>query len=123
MAGACNVPESGAKAEVVGEALLQSRPMADAEIQGRIQELRERVDEVDSALIRTLNERARIVQELVAIKAESGVPLFDPKREEEILRRVVEFNEGPIYDSSMRDIFEIILHRIRDLEIQRSESR
>lgn len=97
--------------------------MADAEIQGRIQELRERVDEVDSALIRTLNERARIVQELVAIKAESGVPLFDPKREEEILRRVVEFNEGPIYDSSMRDIFEIILHRIRDLEIQRSESR
>lgn len=97
--------------------------MADAEIQGRIQELRERVDEVDSALIRTLNERARVVQELVAIKAESGVPLFDPKREEEILRRVVEFNEGPIYDSSMRDIFEIILHRIRDLEIQRSESR
>jgi chorismate mutase len=123
LAGACNVPESGAKAEVVGEALLQSRPMADAEIQGRIQELRERVDEVDSALIRTLNERARVVQELVAIKAESGVPLFDPKREEEILRRVVELNEGPIYDSSMRDIFEIILHRIRDLEIQRSESR
>lgn len=97
--------------------------MADAEIQGRIEELRERVDEVDLALIRALNERARIVQELVAVKGESGVPLFDPKREEEIFRRVVEQNEGPIYDSSMRDIFEIILHRIRDLEIQRSESR
>lgn len=97
--------------------------MEDAEIQGRVEELRERVDEVDLALIRTLNERARIVQELVALKGEAGVALFDPKREEEILRRVVEENDGPIYDSSMRDIFEMILHRIRDLEIQRSEPR
>ncbi len=87
----------------------------------RIIELRERVDEVDRELVRILNERARIVQELVAIKAEAGKPLFDPKREEEILRRVAEENEGPIYDSSMREIFELILHRIRDLEVQRGE--
>ena len=87
----------------------------------RIEELRERVDEVDRELIRVLNERARIVQELVAIKAEVGKPLFDPKREEEILRRAVESNEGPIYDTSMREIFELIVHRIRDLEIQRGE--
>ena len=51
----------------------------------------------------------------------SGLHFYDPKREEEILRRVVEINAGPIYDSSMRDIFELILHRIRDLEIQRGE--
>lgn len=95
--------------------------MADAEIRDRVQELRERIDEVDVRLIRDLNERARIVQELARIKAEAGVPIFDPKREEEILRRVTELNEGPIYDSSMRDIFELILHRIRDLEIQRGE--
>jgi chorismate mutase len=52
-----------------------------------------------------------------------GAPIYDPKREEEILRRVVDRNPGPIYDSSMRDIFELILHRIRDLEIQRGEFR
>ncbi len=87
----------------------------------RIEELRSRVDEVDRELIRILNERARIVQEMVTIKGEAGKPLFDPRREEEILRRVAEQNEGPIYDSSMREIFELILHRIRDLEIQRGE--
>ena len=96
-------------------------PMTDAEMQERIQELRDRVDEVDRELIRALNERARVVQELATIKAEAGIPIFDPKREEEILQRAVEYNEGPIYDSSMRDIFELILHRIRDLEIQRGE--
>ena len=95
--------------------------MENAETETRISELRRRVDEVDRELIRILNERARIVQEIHAIKAEAGKPLFDPKREEEILRRVAEENEGPIYDSSMREIFELILHRIRDLEVQRGE--
>ncbi len=95
--------------------------MTDAETQERVRELRERVDEVDRELIRALNERARIVQEIMTLKAEGGAPVYDPRREEEILRRVVEENEGPIYDSSMRDIFELILHRIRDMEIQRGE--
>ena len=89
----------------------------------RIEELRRRVDEVDLELIRILNERARIVQEIVTIKGEAGKPLFDPRREEEILRRIAEQNEGPIYDTSMREIFELILHRIRDLEVQREEFR
>jgi chorismate mutase len=95
--------------------------MEDAALQERVRELRDRVDEVDRELIRALNERARIVQEIMALKAEVGAPVYDPKREEEILQRVVEQNMGPIYDSSMRDIFELILHRIRDLEIQRGE--
>ena len=95
--------------------------MESADTQARIGELRSRVDEVDRELIRILNERARIVQEIVAIKAEAGKALFDPKREEEILRQVAEENEGPIYDTSMREIFELILHRIRDLEVQRGE--
>ena len=96
-------------------------PMEDAALQEKVSELRERVDEVDRELIRALNERARIVQEIMALKAEAGAPVYDPRREEEILQKVVELNTGPIYDSSMRDIFELILHRIRDLEIQRGE--
>ena len=91
--------------------------------QNRIEDLRSRVDEVDRELIRILNERARIVQEIVSIKAEAGKPLFDPRREEEILQKVAEQNQGPIYDTSMREIFGLILHRIRDLEVQREEFR
>ena len=97
--------------------------MDEASTQGRIEELRNRVDEVDRELVRSLNERARIVQEIVAIKAEAGKALFDPRREEKILRKVAEENEGPIYDTSLREIFTLILHRIRDLEVQREEFR
>jgi len=95
--------------------------MTDAETQEKVRELRARVNEVDRELIEALSERARIVQEIMALKAGVGAPVYDPRREEEILRSVVERNPGPIYDSSMRDIFELILHRIRDLEIQRGE--
>ncbi len=93
----------------------------NTEVQQKIQQLRERVDAVDRDLIRALNERASIVQEIASIKSEAGVPIFDPRREEEILQRVADYNEGPIYDASMREIFGLILHRIRDLEIQRGE--
>ncbi len=95
--------------------------MTDFDTPQRVEELRRRVNEVDDQLVRILNERARIVQELGKYKRESGVALFDPRREEEILRRVAEINEGPIYDTSMRDIFELIMHRIRDLEAERRE--
>lgn len=95
--------------------------MDDPGVQETVKTLRERVDEVDHELVRLLNERAQLVQEMGAYKQESGIPLFDPKREEEILSKVAEENPGPIYDSSMRDIFELIMHRIRDIEIQRNE--
>lgn len=95
--------------------------MEETEMQEKVQELRDRVNEVDKDLVRALNERASVVKEIMAMKAEVGAPVYDPKREEEILQRAMEYNEGPIYDTSMREIFELILHRIRDLEIQRGE--
>jgi chorismate mutase len=90
--------------------------MTDSEFDIHLLRLRGQLDEVDRELVRALNQRARLVQELTSIKREAGEPLYDPKREEEILQRVAEENPGPIYDSTMREIFEIIMHRIRDIE-------
>src|SRR5215210_752213 len=118
----CGISPTSSRADWLTGFKIESTAMRkDADTEARIRELRVRVDEVDGELIRVLNERARIVQEIMAIKAETGAPIYDPKREEEILRRVVERNEGPIFDASMRDIFELILHRIRDMEMQRGE--
>jgi chorismate mutase len=82
----------------------------------RIQSLRDRLDEIDVKIVRTLNERARLLHDLATVKGEAGAQLFDPQREEEILQRVAEENPGPIYDSTMREIFAVIMHRIRDIE-------
>ena len=93
--------------------------MNETELNIHIQNLRDQLDEVDREIVRALNKRARVVQELATLKREAGVSLYDPKREEEILQRVAEENAGPIYDATLREIFEIIMHRIRDLESYR----
>ena len=82
----------------------------------RIQSLRDQLDDIDVQIVRTLNERARLLHDLATVKGEAGAQLFDPQREEEILQRVAEENPGPIYDSTMREIFAVIMHRIRDIE-------
>ncbi|MDP9425554.1 MAG: chorismate mutase [Actinomycetota bacterium] len=61
--------------------------MEDVHTRAGVCELRERVDGVDREPVRIRNERARLVQEIVAAKAGASKPLFDPKREEEIPRR------------------------------------
>ncbi|HZC02393.1 MAG TPA: chorismate mutase [Gammaproteobacteria bacterium] len=90
--------------------------MNEPELNIHIQRLRAQLDEVDREIVRALNKRAHLVQELAALKREAGVPLYDPRREEEILRRVAKENPGPIYDATVREIFEVIMHRIRDIE-------
>lgn len=92
-------------------------PGTDAELRG----LRDRIDQVDDELLRVLNERARIVEEVRVHKEKADLPPFDMEREEWILSRVAEANPGPIRDSSVRDIFEFVLRRIRDVKIQREE--
>ena len=87
-------------------------PEADATIRS----LRDQLDALDRQLVRGLNERARLVHELADIKAQAGAQLFDPKREAEILQRVASENPGPIYDATIQEIFEVIMHRIRDAE-------
>ena len=89
--------------------------MDTPEVDATIRSLRDQLDALDHQLVRALNERARLVHELGAIKAEAGVQLFDPKREAEMLQRVASENPGPIYDATIQEIFEVIMHRTRDV--------
>ena len=90
--------------------------MDTPEVDATIQSLRDQLDALDRQLVRALNERARLVHELADIKAEVSAQLFDPKREAEILQRVASENPGPIYDATIQEIFEVIMHRTRDVE-------
>jgi chorismate mutase len=92
--------------------------MDTPEVDATIQSLRDQLDEVDRRIVQALNKRASLVQELASLNGDAGTQLYDPRREEEILRRVAEENPGPIYNTTMREIFEIIMHHIRDIEAQ-----
>ena len=85
------------------------------EAQARIAEHRARIDEIDCQLVRLLNERAAESLAIRALKPQVHWGLYDPKREEEIFTNLASCNEGPLYSENLREIYEAILHVMKEL--------
>ena len=59
-------------------------------------ESRQRIDEIDPELVALLNRRAEYARLIGAAKEVLNEPTYQPRREEEIFRRAVEANRGPL---------------------------
>ena len=74
-----------------------------------IERLRERLEALDLALVRGVNERLLLVAELKRAKEERGIPFLDPDREAFMLRRLTEENPGPLGDEGLRELYTELL--------------
>ena len=74
-------------------------------------EIRKRINEIDEQLQALINERARFAQQVGVAKGEFGsaVDYYRPEREAEILRSVVDRNDGPLRDDEMLRLFREIM--------------
>ncbi|MCX7831967.1 MAG: chorismate mutase [Actinobacteria bacterium] len=81
----------------------------------KINELRSKVDEIDRKIVELLNERTRLVREIIKIKKENRLSLYDPKREEEIFEKIRNANPGDLYNEALIDIYETILKWMKSL--------
>jgi chorismate mutase/prephenate dehydratase len=82
----------------------------------KLPELRQSIDTVDNELLRLLNERARLVQEVGAIKHELKQPFYVPDRERQILERLQATNAGPFPTEALRPVFSEIISACLSLE-------
>ena len=73
--------------------------------------IRARINEIDAQLQHLINERAKIAQKVGVAKGElaSAVDYYRPEREAEVLRGVLERNEGPMRDEEMLRLFREIM--------------
>lgn len=78
-----------------------------------VQERRNEIDRLDSELLRVLSRRARISLELAAIKKSSGLPLYDGKRELQVIDRMCLQNPGPLRSENITSIFRCIIEESR----------
>ena len=85
-----------------------------------ISDWRRRIDEIDQKLVELLNERSRCVIEIGKLKKHQNLRVYDPDREREIIRRVLEQNQGPLDDDGLQRLFERVLDECR--RIERSET-
>jgi chorismate mutase len=83
-----------------------------------IEKIRRRINRIDHALLRLLNQRARLVLKLAVAKKTRGLPVRDRIREDHVLSRVRENNGGPLDEASALEIFQLIIRKSRSIQHQ-----
>lgn len=81
-----------------------------------IEDLRDKIDAVDSKLVKLLNERAGYAEDIGKVKLRLGLDAYSPEREEEVMRNVQRANKGPLAAEAVRRLFERIIDESRILE-------
>jgi len=74
-----------------------------------LEELRKRIDELDSQLVQLLNERARVVVEIGKLKSKTDKPIYAPDREKEVLAKIAQVNKGPLPDKCLVAIWRELM--------------
>jgi chorismate mutase len=82
---------------------------------------RQEIDDIDVRILQLLNERTQIVERIGAIKRELAMPIYEPKREEQVLTNVSDHNQGPLPPDAIRRIFERVMDEMRNLQKLRVE--
>ncbi len=73
-----------------------------------LESLRNRVDELNLEILRLINERAEVVEEIGQVKEKQGVNRFDPLRERHMLDLIKENNKGPLSQGTVNHLFKEI---------------
>lgn len=79
-----------------------------------IQKHREQIDAIDRELVALLNKRAGHSLVIRGLKPGARMGLYDPKREEEIFATIDSYNEGPLYNENLREIYVTILKVMKE---------
>ena len=86
-----------------------------------LEDLRQRIDDIDEQLVRLLNERAACALEIGQIKKALGMAMYQPEREAHVLRHVRTVStagEGPLGSEAIARLFERIIDEARGLELK-----
>jgi len=90
--------------------------MTKEEARAKLDEIRVHIDGVDRRIVDLLNERTRIVEEIGRVKKLSDLPIYEPKREEQVFANITGHNRGPLSPEAVRRIFERIIDEARSIQ-------
>lgn len=85
--------------------------------QATLADLRKQIDELDQQLLELISQRARCAQVVAEIKRQNGDDVFyRPEREAQVLRQIMEQNNGPLDDEEIARLFREIMSACLALE-------
>jgi chorismate mutase len=95
--------------------------MTHEEVLAALAKYRDEIDALDIELLRVLNQRTRVVEEIGRVKEAMSLPVYEPKREDDVFRNVIENNPGPLSAEALKRIFERIIDEMRSLQKMRRQ--
>lgn len=82
----------------------------------KLAKLRRKVDGIDAHILGLLSSRARITQEIGAMKTRRKASVYVPDREKSVYEHIIRKNAGPLSDDSLRAIYREIMSASLSLE-------
>ena len=96
---------------------LRTDPESTAAASEPLAELRDRIVAVDDEIIKLIGERRDLVLEVGRIKESLGLPILDPAREAQVVRRVAERSRALGVDEELtRDVIWRIISSARQAQ-------
>ena len=77
---------------------------------------RVKIDAIDAQVVELLNRRTRIVEEIGRAKEVAGLPIYEPKREDDVYQNIFLHNSGPLTADALRRIYERVIDEMRSLQ-------
>ena len=96
--------------------------MNKEEARTRLEGFRVLIDQVDQRIVALLNERTQVVEEIGRVKRSTDLPIYEPRREDQVFANVTGCNQGPLSQEALRRIFERIIDEMRKIQRMRMES-
>lgn len=78
--------------------------------------LRDEIDRIDERLVELLNRRAASALAIGEVKRTLAMEIYQPSREEAVLKHVRSVNPGPLDGDAIARLFERIIDEARRLE-------
>ncbi len=77
---------------------------------------RNKIDGIDSEVVRLLNQRGKCAIEIGKIKEKLDIEIYDARREKEVIQKVQSTNNGPLSKKAVKRLFERIIDESRRAE-------
>jgi chorismate mutase len=79
-----------------------------------IKQFRDQISDNDLKIVDLINKRLTLVDKLWRYKAEHGVDMYNPEREEWMLTFLSRANKGPLSQDALREVYKTIVETTKE---------
>jgi chorismate mutase len=79
-----------------------------------IKQFRDQISDIDLKIVDLMNQRLTLVDKLWRYKAEHGVEVYNPEREEWMVTFLGRANKGPLSPEALREVYRAIVETTKN---------